>query len=148
VRNPVLPWALDIYVCTSPALIHAAADELGKHCPALVCTEGEPSVACSRLLQAAATSGSSVHWHADLSWEGLRRTGTAIRRLGARPWHMGVRDYQAALAQCGEPLRGRAEPSPWDPRLAGLMQRASRMVTEDRVLSGLLSDLAVHQQVC
>jgi uncharacterized protein (TIGR02679 family) len=147
IDTSVLPWALDIYVCASSALVRAAAGELGPNGPALICTEGEPSVACMRLLQAAASSGSSVHWHSDFSWPGLRAAATAIRRLRAEPWQMAAADYQAALASGGEPLKGRAEPSPWDPRLAELMQRTGRMVAEDRAMSGLLSDLAVHQRV-
>ena len=147
IKYPVLPWALDIYVCASSALVRAAADELGAACPALVCTEGEPSVACSRLLQAAVSSGSSVHWHADFSWQGLRGTATAIRHLRAQPWQMAASDFQSALAAGSDPLKGRAEPSPWDLRLAEMMQRSGRMVTEDRLLSGLLSDLAVHQRI-
>jgi uncharacterized protein (TIGR02679 family) len=147
IKYPVLPWALDLYVCSSSALVRAAAGELGASCPALVCTEGEPSVACTRLLQAAASSGSSVHWHADFSWPGLRGTATAIRHLQAQPWRMTASDYQSALAGGGDPLKGRAEPSPWDPRLADMMARSGRMMAEDRVLSGLLSDLAVHQRI-
>jgi uncharacterized protein (TIGR02679 family) len=146
-RSSVLPWALDIFVCSSSALVRAAASELGPDCPALVCTEGEPSVACSRLLQAAVSSGSAVHWHADFSWAGLRSTATAIRRLQARPWQMAASDYQAALGPGAEPLKGRPEPSNWDPRLVELMQRAGRGVTEDRAMSGLLADLTVHQRV-
>ncbi len=145
VKSPVLPWALDIYVCAGSALVRAAADELGADCPALVCTEGEPSVACSRLLQAAAASGSALHWHADFSWPGLRSTATAVRRFRAQPWQMAASDYQAALNSGGFPLRGRPEPSSWDPRLAELMQRAGRSVAEDRVLPGLLSDLAAQR---
>jgi uncharacterized protein (TIGR02679 family) len=143
--HPVLPWALEIYVCSSSALVRAAADELGASCPALVCTEGAPSVACRLLLEAAASSASTVHWHGDFSWPGLRSAATAIRRLGARPWQLAASDYQAALACGSDPLRGRAESSPWDPRLAEMMQRSGRMVGEQRVLSALLSDLAVHQ---
>ncbi len=94
--SPVLPWALDIFVCASAALVRAAADELGPQCPALVCTEGEPSVACARLLQAAAGSGSAVHWHADFSWPGLHGTAAAIQRLSARPWRMAAADFQEA----------------------------------------------------
>jgi uncharacterized protein (TIGR02679 family) len=146
-RGTVLPWALDIYVCASSALVRAAADEFGENSPALVCTEGEPSVACMRLLHAAASSGSAVHWHADFSWPGLRATAAAIRRLKAEPWRMAASDYQAALAAGGEPLKGRAEASAWDPRLAELMQRSGRLVSEESALSGLLSDLAVHQRV-
>jgi uncharacterized protein (TIGR02679 family) len=146
-RSSVLPWALDIFVCSSSALVGAAASELGPDCPALVCTEGDPSVACSRLLQAAVSSGSAVRWHADFSWAGLRNTTTAIRRLQARPWQMAATDYQAALGSGGEQLKGRPEPSGWDPRLAEMMQRAGRGVSEDRAMSGLLADLAVQQRV-
>jgi uncharacterized protein (TIGR02679 family) len=145
--SSVMPWALDIFVCASSALVRVAADELGTECPALVCTEGEPSVACSRLLQSAVSSGSAVHWHADFSWPGLRSTATAVRRLGARPWQMAASDYQAALGSGGEPLRGRPEPSDWDPRLAEVMQRAGRCVGEDRTLTSLLPDLAAHQRI-
>ena len=140
--SPVLPWAMDIFVCASAALVRAAADELGPECPALVCTEGEPSVACARLLQAAAGSGSAVHWHADFSWPGLRGTAAAIQRLSARPWRMAAADFQEALAGGGAALRGRAEDSAWDPRLAELMQRTGRSVPEDRMLAALLRDLA------
>jgi uncharacterized protein (TIGR02679 family) len=139
---PVLPWALEIFVCSSTALIAAAADELGPAGPALVCTEGQPSVACTRLLESAVSSGSAVRWHADFSWPGLRGTATAIRRLRAEPWLMAATDYQAALAAGADPLRGKGEPSPWDPRLAELMRMTGRAVLEERVLPGLLAELA------
>jgi uncharacterized protein (TIGR02679 family) len=147
IKYPVLPWALDIYVCTSSALVRAAAEELGASCPALVCTEGEASVACARLLRAAAGSGTTVHWHADFSWPGVRSTAAAIRHLNAEPWQMSAGDFQSAPSAAGEPLRGRAEPSPWDLRLSEVMQRSGRMVSEDRLLPALLSDLAVHQRI-
>ncbi len=142
---PVLPWALEIFVCSSTALI-ADADQLGPAGPALVCTEGQPSVACTRLLESAASSGSAVRWHADFSWPGLRGTATAIRRLRAEPWLMAATDYQAALAAGADPLRGKAEPSPWDPRLAELMRMTGRAVLEERVLPGLLAELAARTE--
>lgn len=141
VAAPVLPSALDIHVCTSAALLRAAADELGSSCPALVCTEGDPSAACSRLLQAAVSSGSSVHWHADFSWAGLRATATATRRLQARPWLMAASDYQAALSASGGALTGHTEPSPWDPELAETMRMTGRAVAEDQIVPQLLTGL-------
>lgn len=143
--SPVLPWALDIFVCASSELVRAAADELGSASPALVCTEGEPSVACSRLLQAATNSGSVVHWHADFSWPGLRSTTTAIRQLQAQPWRMAASDYQDGLSAGGEPLHGRPEASGWDSQLAKTMQRSGRSVAEERVLPALLADLAAQR---
>jgi len=142
----VLPWALEIYVCSSAALVRGAADKLGAGCPALVCTEGEPSVACVRLLHAAASSGSAVHWHSDFSWAGLRGTATAVRRLKARPWLMAASDYEAALAGGADPLSGRPEPSPWDPRLADLMRVTGRAVSEHRTLPVLLAELAARAE--
>lgn len=139
----LLPWALDIFVCSSSAVLRAAADRFGADCPALVCTEGEPSVACSRLLRAAVSSGSAVHWHGDFSWPGLRSATMAMRRLKARPWLMAAADYSAALAAGGtEPLLGGTEDSPWDPRLAELMRATGRAVSEERMARQLLDGLA------
>jgi uncharacterized protein (TIGR02679 family) len=123
----------------------------------LVCTEGEPSVACYQLLRAAVTTGTRIHWHSDFDWPGLRMTAAAIRRLGAAPWLMGADNYRAALtagdapstprrgassARGFEPLRGPAGESPWDRRLAELMQASGRAVTEERLLPLLLAELA------
>jgi uncharacterized protein (TIGR02679 family) len=139
----VRPAALDLYVCASPAMLRAAADQLGPACPSLVCTEGEPSVACLRLLHAAVTCGATVRWHADFTWAGLRSTAAAVRRLRAEPWLMGSAEYQAGLAAgLAEPMTGQPEPSPWDPRLADLMRSAGRGISEERVLPAVLADLA------
>jgi uncharacterized protein (TIGR02679 family) len=145
----VLPWALEIYVCASSALVRAAAEQLGTRCPALVCTEGEPSVACVRLLQAAVGSGSALHWHGEFSWPGLRGTATAIRRLQAQPWQMSASDYRAALGAGRPPggafpLKGRAEPSPWDPLLAEAMRLTGRGISEELVMPGLLAALTAR----
>jgi len=139
----VRPTAADVFTCSSPAVLRAAADQLGPACPPLVCTEGEPSVACARLLHAAVRGGSTIRWHADFSWAGLRATAAAIRRLRAEPWLMGALDYQAGLAAgAAEPLSGPPEASPWDDRLADLMRNAGRVITEERMLPSLLADLA------
>jgi uncharacterized protein (TIGR02679 family) len=143
---PVLPWALDLFVCASPAVLRAAADQLGPASPALVCTEGEPSVACARLLHSAVASGTTVRWHADFSWAGLRATAAGLRRLRAVPWLMGATDYQAGLAAyLGEPLTGQPEPSPWDARLAELMRTTGRAIPEERMLPQLLAGLTAAQ---
>ncbi len=141
---PVLPWAIDLYVCESRAVLRAAAGQLGAASAPLVCTEGEPSVACRRLLYAAVATGTRVHWHADFTWPGLRATAVAIRRLRAQPWLMGADDYQAGLTGGGSgSLKGPESASPWDPGLAELMRRSGRAVSEDRLLPGLLAGLSV-----
>ena len=143
---PVLPWAIDLYVCQSRAVLRAAVERLGAASEPLVCTEGEPSVACRRLLHAAVTTGTRVHWHSDFTWPGLRATAAAMRRLQAEPWLMGAADYQAALAGGGSvPLTGPESPSPWDTRLAELMHRSGRAVGEGRLLPELLAGLGAPQ---
>jgi hypothetical protein len=103
-------------------------------------------VACYQLLKAAVATGTRIHWHSDFDWQGLRMTAAAIRRLGAAPWLMGADNYRTALASGSgsgsEPLRGPAAPSPWDSRLAELMQASGRAVAEERQLPTLLAELA------
>jgi uncharacterized protein (TIGR02679 family) len=139
---PIMPLAIDLRVCENPAVLRAAAGQLGADSAPLVCTEGEPSLACYRLLRAAVATGTRIHWHNDFDWPGLRMTAAAIRRLGAAPWLMGADDYRAALAAGYEPLRGPAAESPWDTRLAELMHASGRAVPEDRILPVLLAELA------
>jgi len=139
---PVMPLAIDLRVCENPAVLRAAAAQLGADSAPLVCTEGEPSVACYRLLQSALSTGTRIHWHSDFDWPGLRMTAAAIRRLDAAPWLMGADDYRAALPASTESVRGQPAQSPWDPRLAELMHASGRAVTEDRQLAALLADLA------
>jgi uncharacterized protein (TIGR02679 family) len=141
---PIMPLAIDLHVCESPAVLRAAAGQLGAGSAPLVCTEGEPSVACYRLLQAAVSTGTRIHWHSDFDWPGLRNTAVAIRRLGAAPWLMGADDYRAALPGSTEPLKGPRAESPWDSRLADLMQASGRAVTEQRQLTALLAELSTR----
>jgi uncharacterized protein (TIGR02679 family) len=139
---PIMPLAIDLRVCENPMVLRAAAGQLGADSAPLVCTEGEPSVACYRLLQAAVSTGTRIHWHSDLDWPGLRMTAAAIRRLGAAPWLMGADDYRAAMPASSESLKGPRAESPWDRRLAELMQASGRAVTEERQLTALLTEIA------
>lgn len=138
----ILPLAIDLYVCQNASVLRAAASQLGSDSATLVCAEGEPSVACYRLLQTAVATGTRIRWHSDLDWTGLRATATAVKRLGAVPWLMRAGDYRTALPASSEPLRGPAAGSPWDPGLAELMHAAGRAVTENLQLPAMLADLA------
>jgi uncharacterized protein (TIGR02679 family) len=139
-----MPVILDVpavYVCENPAVLRAAAAELGSGCAPLVCTEGIPSAACHRLLAAAR----QLYWRGDFDWTGLRTTTAAVERYGARPWRMSAGDYCAALAEGdSEPLKGPPAESPWDLELAAQMRSAGRAVMEERLITVLLSDLAAH----
>jgi uncharacterized protein (TIGR02679 family) len=137
--DPLTAEAPDIYVCENPAVLRAAAAELGESCAPLVCTEGQPSAACHRLLTAAR---GRIHWRGDFDWTGLRTTTMAIERHDATPWRMSTADYLAALETGdSEPLRGAVATSPWEPGLAGEMTAHGRAVMEERLIPVLLTDL-------
>jgi uncharacterized protein (TIGR02679 family) len=126
-------------VCENPAVLRAAASELGARSAPLVCCEGIPSAACHRLLRQAR----QLSWRGDFDWTGLRTTAAGIDRYGAMPWRMGAGDYLAALAGGdSEPLRGTPAAAPWDDALAAGMRAAGRAVMEERLIPALLADLA------
>lgn len=132
-----------LYVCENPAILRAAAAELGALCAPLVCTEGVPSLACDLVVTAAVENGAAIRWRGDFDWTGVRTTARAIGRYGATPWRMGLADYGRGLDRGeSEPLRGARVPTPWDEDLSGSMWDHSRAVMEERLLPHLLADLA------
>jgi hypothetical protein len=122
-------------------VLRAAAAELAESCAPLVCTEGQPSAACHRLLTAAR---GRIRWRGDFDRTGLRTTAMAITRYEAIPWRMAATDYRAALETGdSEPLKGAPALSPWDPHLAAEMTEQGRAVMEERLIPTLLADLGV-----
>lgn len=150
-ENPVSAMGPELYVCENPAVLRAAAVRWGSDCRPLVCSEGQPSAACGRLLAAAV---GTVRWRGDFDWTGLRTTAAAIGKYGAIPWRMSVSDYLTALGGVGaegslpetEPLKGAPALSPWEPLLAQEMATRSRAVMEERMLPVLLADLGPEQR--
>lgn len=140
---PVTPVGQDLFVCENPAVLRVAAAELGARSAPLVCTEGQPSVACQRLVEAAARNGARVHWRGDFDWTGLRTTAAAVARHGAVPWRMSAGDYRTALSDGdSEPLKGPSAASAWDgDALAAQMLDQERAVMEERIIPVLLQDL-------
>jgi uncharacterized protein (TIGR02679 family) len=137
--DPLTVVAPDIYVCENPAVLRAAAAELGESSAPLICTEGQPSAACHKLLTAAR---GNIHWRGDFDWIGLRTTTTAIDRYAATPWRMSTPEYLAALETGdSESLKGTATTSPWEPELADQMTAHGRAVMEERLIPILLTDL-------
>jgi uncharacterized protein (TIGR02679 family) len=139
VAMPIVPTAAHLYVCENPAVLRAAAEQTGA---ALVCTEGQPSLAAHRLLRAAVSAGATLYWRNDFDWDGLRMTEAARARYGALPWRMAATDYLAAIESGdSEPLKGAAAPSPWDARLSAEMQQTGRAIMEERLIAELMEDL-------
>lgn len=137
--DPLTPRAGELYVCENPAVLRAAASELADRSATLVCTEGQPSAACHRLLAAAR---GQVHWRGDFDWTGLRTTAAAVVRYEALPWRMTVDEYLRALETGdSEPLKGPPAGSPWDAALAVAMGKQGRAIMEERLIPRLLEDL-------
>lgn len=132
-----------VFACENPAVLRAAAEQLGARSASLVCTEGRPSMACLRLLDGLVTAGAVVHYHGDFDWPGLRIGASLLAATGGQPWRFGATDYLAAVERL-EPrsaLTGSAATSPWDPDLASAMAEVGRTVYEEDVLDVLLGDL-------
>lgn len=140
---PITPQVPEVFVCENPAVLRQATAELGPRSAPLVCTEGVPSLACWRILEAIAAAGARIRWRNDFDWSGLRITTSAVERLAATPWRMTTDEFLAALALGDtEPLRGTPAPSPWDPALAKALARAGRSIMEERLVPVLLTDLS------
>jgi uncharacterized protein (TIGR02679 family) len=143
IRNP-REWAVrgtPVYVCENPAVVAAAADELGALCAALVCVRGYPAAAATVLLRQLADAGADLRYHGDFDWPGITIAGLVLRRFGAHPWRLDEAAYRAAARAGGRPLAGRAQPTPWDGGLSVAMRELGVQVEEERVLDDLLADL-------
>ncbi|MGW3043228.1 TIGR02679 family protein [Kitasatospora sp. NPDC001159] len=136
-----------VHVCENPAVLAAAADELGPDCPPVVCVEGNLSVAARTLLTYAAGHGSPIAYHGDFDWGGIRIATTVLRLPGAAPWHYDTPSYLAAVDRgLGTPLTtGAPAPTPWDPALAPAITHHGIRVEEEHLLDRLLADLRRHR---
>ncbi|MCQ4120099.1 TIGR02679 family protein [Rhodococcus tibetensis] len=139
-RFPVTGFEGPVFVCENPAVLAAAARTLGAQCPALICTQGQPSATARRLLAAC----SDIHWRGDFDWTGLRTTAAAIDRYLAVPWLMDADTYRTASN------RGPSESfkesdllydATWDTELSALMRATGRAVMEERIIPELLASL-------
>ncbi len=132
-----------VYVCENPSVLAAAAAAHGGRCAPLVCLEGVPSTAATRLLRSLREGGAVLRVRADFDWAGLRIAGPLIGLPGALPWRFRAADYLQALGARlrGLELEGPPAPAPWDPELAEEMRRAEVSVPEERVIDLLIGDL-------
>jgi uncharacterized protein (TIGR02679 family) len=135
-----------VHVCENPAVLAAAADELGPDCPPLVCVEGNPSAAARTLLTHIAGQGHLIAYHGDFDWGGIRIATGILRLPTATPWRYDARSYLAAVERgLGTPLTtGTPAPTPWDPSLAPALTQHTIRVEEEHLLDQLLADLHGH----
>jgi uncharacterized protein (TIGR02679 family) len=82
----------DVFVCENPSVLIAAADTLGEHARPLVCTNGRPSAAATRLLSGLAAAGATLHVRADDDTAGQEIvSGLQAAIPGARLWRFELR---------------------------------------------------------
>lgn len=137
-----LPAGREVCVCENPAVVSAAADRLGAHCPPLVCTQGQPHSATLALLRLLAAAGARLYYHGDFDWGGVRIANGLLRRVPWLPWRYTAADYRAASATvAGPPLTGTPTPAEWDPALTEAMNAQGTRLEEEAVLDDLLGDL-------
>jgi uncharacterized protein (TIGR02679 family) len=133
------------YACENPAVLRRAAQELGPDSPPLICAEGRPSTAFHRLARALTSNGGTLRYHGDFDWPGIDMTNQLITRHHAHPWRMTAADYLIGITQDDDtfPLRGKPQPTPWDPELAPTMRQANQALYEEAVADLLLDDLGL-----
>ena len=133
------------FVCENPRVLEAAVD--AGHCPAIVCTMGQPAVVVTAALDRLAAAGVELRYHGDFDWPGIAIANLLVATHGCRPWRFGAGDYVEALARFAPTIAELAPlgPTPteasWDPALSDEMARAGRAVHEELVLDDLLADL-------
>lgn len=132
-----------VFICENPAVVAAAADELGSACPPLVCVEGQLSAAARTLLARLADQGARFAYHGDFDWGGVRIAAVVFRLVGTSPWRFDETAYLAALDRGhGSPLTtGVPADTPWDPRLREAIAQRGMRVEEEHLLDLLIADL-------
>jgi uncharacterized protein (TIGR02679 family) len=132
-----------VSVCENPVVLASAADQLGPHCPPLVCVSGQPSAAVMHLLRLLTAAGARLRYHGDFDWGGLRIATVLYDRLPFTAWRYDSHAYLAAAeVVVTRPLVGDPVDVCWDPELAATLRATGRGIDEELVLDDLLSDLA------
>ncbi|MFJ5303889.1 TIGR02679 family protein [Streptomyces sp. NPDC088350] len=150
VRQPMAPTVVGertcpqlIRVCENPAVLAAAAEAYGPECPPMVCVQGQPSAAALTLLRRMYDQGTTVLYHGDFDWGGLRIASTLLRSIPWSPWRFTTAHYRAAVASglSSLDLTGIPTDAPWDPPLAQSLAELGVRIEEETVLDDLLGDL-------
>lgn len=92
------PGLREVFVCENPAVVEAAADQLGESSAPLVCTFGVPGLAATTLLDALARAGVTLRIGADGDPAGRRIVDSLIASMpGAVPWRMESGAYEEEI---------------------------------------------------
>ncbi|MDT3395407.1 TIGR02679 family protein [Streptomyces sp. B1866] len=142
-RHPPRTALPVVRVCENPAVLATAADTLGAGCPPLVCLQGQPSAAALTLLRHLHAQGTTLRYHGDFDWGGLRIASALLRRVPWHPWRYRATDYRTAVAATplAPPLTGTPTTAAWDPDLPAALTELGVRIEEETVLDGLLADL-------
>ncbi|HWG22704.1 TIGR02679 family protein [Actinospica sp.] len=137
----------EVFVCENPAVLEAAARQLGPACPPLLCVEGHLSAAARALLRALRERGARFRYHGDFDWGGVRIANSVFTLIDAAPWRYTFRDYLEAVdREQGAPLNtGEPCDASWDPHLRAAISARAVRVEEEHVLTELLADLGGHR---
>ncbi|WP_151483762.1 TIGR02679 family protein [Streptomyces albicerus] len=143
-HNPPSTAPAVVYVCENPTVLATAADIHGPTCPPLVCLQGQPSAAALTLLRHLHTHGSTLRYHGDFDWGGLRIADALLRRVPWQPWRYTAADYRTAAAATplAPPLTGTLANAAWDPDLPPALTELGVRIEEEALLDTLLADLA------
>lgn len=133
-----------VHICENPAVLRAAAEQLGPRCRPLICTEGRPGMAFWRMTSALGAAGTRFAVRADFDGPGLSIVDEILRRTAASPWRFDATTYAAAAERTDRALSARPlGDTPWDPELGRAMAERRRFVEEEELITSLLADL-VH----
>ncbi len=136
----VEPPRAQVFVCENPSVVDAAARELGRAGPPLVCIQGQPSLAAEALLQRLA--GAGLRYHGDFDWGGIRIANRVHELFGFEPWRYGAVDLKQSADTPGSALRGTPLDARWDTGLRRALEARASRLEEEQVLDTLLADLA------
>lgn len=133
----------DVFVCENPNIVAIAADQLGRDCAPLVCTDGMPGAAQRTLLSQLAAAGARLWYHGDFDWPGIGIANLVVREQSARPWRMNAEDYVSAAATVTTPvaLAGAMVAASWDDELSAQMMALDVRVAEEAIADRMLIDL-------
>lgn len=78
-----------VWICENPAVVSIAADQIGRWCAPLACTEGMPAAVTASLLHLLSSVHADLRVHTDFDVGGMAIARHIIGRFGADPWNLG-----------------------------------------------------------